>query len=696
MRTLASVILCCLAFITYLYAGSTKNTSIASQAVMIIKTAEKYHYLPKPVNDTFSEVVYGSFLHMLDPYGIIFSDESVRKLDSFKFALDNQIKEQKTAFLETATSLYVGQLHSVDSIIKEISKEEFDLTINDTLWLNSKTVWGKQRDLKRKWEQWIKYLILWTIHNNADSTGTAVLPAGKELHKILSDVITRETCRIQLKINPPGEIMDFTGSLYLKAISSAFDPHTQYLSLAEAMQWETDLSKESGSFGIRINFNLIGEIEIVDLVPGGPAWNSTIINEGDVILDIKKRDGTTIDLRCATFDDVHNFLSSIGNKQTDFKIRKKNGKIISVSLKKELLNVDCNTIRSYVLKGSASIGYIYLPLFYSDFTYANYFSKGCANDLAKELIKLKKDSIDGLILDLRDNGGGSLKEALRVAGIFIDQGALCITHSRGDAPEIKKDEARGTIYNGPLVVLVNSSSASASELFAGVMQDYNRAVIVGSKTFGKSTIQQMLPVDAGNFDSISHYKGDPPAFITLTIGTFYHVTGISHQKIGITPDILLPNFYDNAQFREASYDGVLEFGKCNKKTYYTPEDTLPIDKLKRLCDTRMKDNSIFKYIKRMGALVPGLNSRYPVPLVFQLFDKYVDRFDGVEDSVAVKECLFTIVLPDSSKIKSSMTDLEKTDNEMVIHNIKDDISINETFSIINDLIKTSLKKRVNR
>jgi carboxyl-terminal processing protease len=695
MSSKATILAWILCILMYPLGSIAKELAVAEQAAMIVKTAEKYHYAPKPIDDSFSEVVYKSFLHMLDPYGILFTEESIGELDSYKFAIDDQIKQKSITFLEAATSVYAKQLRIADSLVRQAKTKDVDLSAKDTLWIGGDAVYARRCDLDKKWDRWLRYMVLWSYRSDKDSTDTLGLPSPKETLKFLEDVISREDCRLQKKMIPLGGIDKFTGSSYLRAISLAIDPHTQYLSFADKRQFETDLSKESGSFGIRVNFNIIGEIEIVELMPGGPAWYSNKINEGDVILDIRKTDGSLFDLRCATLSDVEDFLSSIGYKQVIFRIRKKNGQTISVPLKKEILDVEKNTIRSYVLKGSKSIGYIYLPSFYTDFYYGAFFSKGSANDLAKELIKLKSTAIDGIILDLRSNGGGSLREAIRMAGVFIDNGALSITHSRGQDPEILKDNARGTIYSGPLVVLTNSSSASAAELLTGVLQDYNRAVIVGSRTFGKGTIQEVLPVNAGDFDSLSRYKGDPPGWITLTTGSFYRVTGDSHQKVGISPEIELPELFEGAQDREASYDGALEFKNIKKKTYYYPLDSFPISKLKKLSDTRIRGSSAFSLIRKSEELSPKANCSYPIPLAFNSFTEYIRRFDNLEDSLKVDTCPFSAVLPEAIKIKSSMTEQEKTETEDIIRDLQDDIYINEAFNIMNDLIQLSVKKEGN-
>jgi carboxyl-terminal processing protease len=672
--------------------GGPKETSVAGLALTIVKTAQKYHYMPRPLNDSFSVALYGSFLKSLDPSGTYFTVETVRSLDRFKYNLDDQILQQKTVFLDTVTELYVRQLRAADSLMRSYTGKDIDLSVNDTLWMGGDSTFGKLQLLGRKREQWLKYLVLWSLYSLVDTSAKVKMPAKEETLRVLNDVVTRELCRIQFKLTYPGGIKEYTGQRYLKAIASTYDPHSTYMSFAEKNRFETELSRESGSFGLKMNFNMAGEVEIVEVVPGGPAWNSGKVNEDDVILDIKNPNNKTIDLRCALLSDVYNFLSSIGDKPTVFKIRKKNGAIISVSLKKALLDVDQNILRSFVLKGGRTVGYVYLPSFYTDFTYGGYFSKGCANDLAKELIKLKRDSLSGLILDIRSNGGGAMDEALRIAGIFIDHGALCISHCRGNEPETVKDNARGAMYNGPLVVLVNYSSASASELLAGVLQDYNRALIVGSQTFGKGTIQNVLPVDAGNFDSLSHYKGEPPGYLTVTTGGFFRVTGLSHQKTGIKPDVELPQAITGGQCTEASYTGALALTDIRKKTYYYPADPLPVAQIKAQSSARVAASPGFTYARRMALSYAKQLSRRPVPLGWGPFSAFLAKFNEYEDSVSVKGSPFTASLPSYDKSRSSMTDTEKAVNDTLMRSIGSDLYINEAFAVINDLITCSTKK----
>lgn len=663
--------------------AAAKETTIGEQALQLVQTARKYHYAPRPVNDAFSHDVFCLYLSMLDPAGAIFTRDLVKRLSRFDAQIDDQIQRKQTAFLDTVTIRYIQQLKRVEAILKKLESQEFDFFRNDTLRFGGYNEFDKTENLQQKWEQLLRFRVLWTFHNRRDSSETIALPGKKELSRLIKEVVERERCKIQLKLATPGGVKRHTGELYLKAIASAFDPHTVYMSSVEKERFESALSKYAGSFGMNIDLNEIGEVEVEELVPGGPAWYSNMINEGDVLLEARGSDGTVAGFRCVTLDEVEKTLSAFDGERVEFTVRKKNGKEVTVVLQKEYLDVEDNIIKSFILDGDRKIGYLYLPSFYADFTYSQYTSKGCANDLARELIRLKRDSIQGLIVDIRSNGGGSMHEALKTAGIFIDKGTLCIAHTRNEKPRLIKDEARGKIYAGPLVVLVNSYSASASELFAGVLQDYHRAVIVGSTTFGKGSIQVILPVDAGKYDSLEQYKGTPSGYVKVTNGAFYRVTGDSHQKKGVHPDILLPDLFAGTLPGEASYKGALELDSIKKKVYYYPVSPPPIEQLKEASAQRLRKKHGFAYVKKLRPLIPKLNEQYCVPLNAGVFAKNAALLAHSDDSLAEKNEVFTTGLATSSG--RGKTDIDESEYEDRMKDIQEDSYIIEAYTILMDL-----------
>jgi carboxyl-terminal processing protease len=672
--------------------SAPKEKTVPELAEALLKTAQKYHYQPRAINDSFSDIVYNSFLESLDPYSIVFTKESVAPLEKLKASIPTGIKQQETFFLDSAVSIYKRQLVAADSIVKSFSGSDIDFLMKDSMFTDKKLRFAERAQWNRKISQWIKYNVLSTLQNAADSSGVATLPAGDEKKKAIESAISRISCRFKFKLDPPEGIKAHVENAYLKALSLAFDPHTIYMSNSEAREFRGNLSKEAATFGISYSLNTIGEIVVDEVVPGGPAWSSNLINDGDIIIDIIKNDGKRLDMQCISLSELFAFLSTIGFNQTNFKVRKKNGKVIEVTLQKDVLTVDDNVIRCYLLNGSRNIAYIYIPSFYHEFRYDNYFSSGCANDFAMELIKLKNAPIDALILDLRDNGGGSMNEALRIAGSLIDFGSLSISHERNKKPELLKDAAKGVVFSKPTIVMVNSMSASASELLAGVLQDYRRALIAGSRTFGKSTMQQTIPVDAGNFDSLEAYKGTVSGYVKLTVGAFYRVTGESHQKKGIYPDIILPDMYDYASVREDAFDNPLELQKIQKNTYYTPLDEMPLSKLVASSTARVAKSAQFNYVKKCAEIVRKMDQSAVIPLQFNAFKEYVHRLDNSDDSLGVKNPEFTVGLPDYIKSRDKMTSLDKENNRRIIDAIKRDLYINESYNIAVDLLNTTSSK----
>jgi carboxyl-terminal processing protease len=672
--------------------SAPKDKPVSEIAESLLKTAEKYHYQPRSINDSFSDDVYNSFLEFLDPYSIIFTKESISSLEKLKTSIPAMLKQHETVFLDSALSIYKRQLTAADSMVKSFSGSDFDFSVIDSMLIDKKPRFAERTQWNRKMSQWIKYNVLWNIQNAADSSGAVTLPVGDAKKKVIENAISRISCRFKFKLDQPEGIKAHVEIAFLKALSLAFDPHTIYMSNSEMREFEGNISKEAATFGMSYSLNAMGEIVVDEVVPGGPAWSSNMINDGDIIVDIIKNDGKRLDMQCVSIRDLSAFLATIGFNQTNFKVRKKNGKIIEVTLQKDLLTVDENVIRTYLLNGNKNIAYIYLPSFYQEFRYDNYFSSGCANDFARELIKLKNAQIDALILDLRDNGGGAMNEAIRIAGSLIDFGNISISHKRNKKPELLKDGAIGVVFSKPIIVMVNSMSASASELLAGVLQDYRRALIVGSRTFGKSTIQQTIPVDAGNFDSLEAYKGTVPGYVKLTTGAFYRVTGETHQNKGIYPDILLPDMYDYASVREDAHENTLKLQKIQKNTYYTPLQDMPLSKLVTSSTARVTKSTQFNYVKKCAEIVRKMDQSSVIPLQFTAFKEYEHQMDDNDDSLSVKNSEFTVGLPDYIKNRDKMTAVDKEDNRRIMDAIRKDLYINESFRIAVDLLNATSSK----
>lgn len=672
-----------LIFVLISLTAYSQNTDFCHQATMIVKTAEKYHYSPRDIDDKFSELLFAEFFNLLDPNGFYLTQSEITQLETYRLELDDEIKVENCTFLKVINELYKKKLLLSDSLITKLKTKKINYSTSDTLVLKRDDICLTQKELTNKWEKFIRFQVISSYYANIDSTQKDKKPTPTELIEIQNKVLTNEACKIKSRINYLGGTEAFVGSVFLKAIATTFDPHTNYFTQSEEQEFIGELSKEVSSFGINISRNDVGEIEISELLPGSSAWSSNLLNEGDVILKLKAG-GLEKEFNCIAMSEVMMIFNNQNIIEAEFLIRKKSGKEVTVVLNKSKIDVVDNVIKSFVLEKDQKIGYIYLPSFYSQMDNNNYMHNGCAGDVAKELIKLKNENINGLILDLRNNGGGSMMEAILMTGIFVDYGAVSIVKKRDIEAATLKDLNRGTIYNAPIVILINNFSASASELFAAAMQDQNRAIIVGSKSFGKSTMQTIVPIDAYKYSSTDSYTGVAPGYLKLTTGAFFRVTGKSHQKMGVTPDIKLPSIYEGIKMSESSYPTALNSNTIDKKIYYYPQPALPTLKLNELSEARTKNSPLFSNIKEQSKTVSNDYYKISIPLDPNSFQKFIDSKD--ENKLPNRDPNFTIRNPSYLKGISSLTNPNQEINEENMMLIKEDIYIEEAFNIINDLI----------
>ncbi|MBI1289063.1 MAG: hypothetical protein GC178_15965 [Flavobacteriales bacterium] len=665
--------------------SKSKGQSQVERTDRLLNTISEFHFSPRPVNDAFSALVFDDLMETLDPQSLIFSKEDVEKLQAFRNKIDDDLDGHSTVFIEQLQALYVNKLNETETLIAGLESTPINLIEKDSLQLSDKHRPVTENERKRKWIQWIKLQILWEVaYMNGAERGLDALSTDS-LEHVAQQIIQREQCHFKTIHEAGASMEDYVFDSYLQSISSAFDPHTNYFNSNDEAKFQTLISKEAPSFGFEAEKNKDGEIEIITILPGGPAWNSNELNEGDIILSVQGNGRKPLDLNCISLEEATGYLLQADLTSATFRIKKVGGEYRTVTLKKELVTLFKNSIQSHILSGKRRIGYMYLPTFYEGKDGAGWLPNGCANDIGKELIRLEKEKIDGLILDLRDNGGGSMLEALRLAGIFIDFGALSVAKYKNLEPETMKDMSRGMAYTGPLLVLVNEFSASASELFSACIQDHKRGVIVGSKTFGKSTIQQVVPLKATE-------KGGE--FVKLTIGQFYRITGESIQQVGVIPDIALPSAYSDKEIGERFYPSCLPAGTVDKKTYYTPWKTsASVVELQKLSDERVSTDSAFIAIVNSEQKKDSLNT---IPLDVDgfryYFEKLKKRGQATADTEFKASDRYDVVIPSYRDLKLETESLSQKMDEEIRQWISEDIYISEAYNIITDIINLSSTK----
>ncbi len=687
---------------SFLAAQTEADKTYAEQAFMTYKVLDKYHYKPQLMNDALSQKINKELIKALDPSGLYFTKADISELKNWDTKIDDEIENKSVNYLTAISNLYLKRLNRADSIITFITNKPFDFNEKDTISFQLKeTETNYPADEKALVKRWVKYLKYQTLKYLYTPTDEDKDPFSEEIKNILvkepearKKIALRNKRSIKRITEHAGGYNDYIASQYVNKLIAVYDPHSSFFSATEKQNFEASLSTNELTFGFYFDENENGEIEIVYITPGGSAWKSNQLHKGDVVLKIKPGHGKVIDLTSLSADEAMDEMAAFGDNEAEFTVRKGNGQIIDVPLIKSKVHSEENTVKSYILNGDKKVGYISLPSFYTEFE--NKTPLGCANDVAKEIVKLQEENVEGLVLDLRYNGGGSVAEAIGLSGLFIDEGPLCIYKSRNEKPYLLKDFNRGTAYSGPLVVLVNGLSASASEIFAASLQDYNRAVIVGSSTYGKATGQVIIPLDttytmpeimAGALSGKSSKLG----YIKITTEGFYRVTDATHQKRGVSPDVNLlePYFYE--EYKEASNEYALSNDSITKKVTYIPLPVLPVAALRQKSESRLRDNPNYVRLKKINdslALLSNTEEKYILnPQFFRKNEKVTQQLlDDMEKNLYDSTTTFTVTNNNYDKKLIGFDESGKEINERSLKTIGEDIYVEEVYFVLKDLI----------
>lgn len=577
---------------------------VCVKAHRILEKINKLHIQPRAVNDSLSADIFSEFFQTLDPYGDLFIAKDTGSLVHYRTKLDDG-NEPVCSFVKDATSLYRRKLEWYRRITDSVLSKPFDINKKES---GPSAVHGLSNfcrtnaELKNRIVPDLKLKVMLGIYRHA-SADSAILTSADTFMEAepaaRQRVRKNELVRIEKLLKDEKLLTAEVENVYLKSIPAVFDPHSTFFGDGEMEEFSESLNPRELSFGIKVDESPMGEVKVSKVVPGSPAWNSNQVNKDDVLIGIRWRSsGDYVDLVDLDGDVIEATLDNPKEASAELTIRKPTGELRNVKLVKEKIENEENVVSGFVLKGKGqqrTVGYISLPGFFTD---ANPESSGCAVAVTKEIIKLKAESIEGLILDLRFNGGGSLYEAIELTGLFIDVGPVGIIETTGEAPAVLKDINRGLIYDGPLVIMVNGASASASEVVAAALQDHHRAVIAGSTTFGKATGQTVLPVDEANKSL---------GFLKLTEMRLYRVNGSSHQVKGVVPDFPIRDLSSVFYRREEQNSHALKPRTTDKKTYYKPLADSYSAATKYTIENRAKpvdDETLNEFEKILGEGIP--------------------------------------------------------------------------------------------
>ena len=684
----------------HITAQQNSSERLRQKAITLRRFLELNHYKPLQWNDSTSARLYNKWLDRLDGEKLFFTRDDIAALEPFKTKLDEELMGKGpvttgTDFFSRSVSLYKIRLQKTDSIIQVALAKPLDLSkIENFTW--PFTDHAVANGIVQRWQQFLKWRILENIADKLteqERSLSSVAPA--DLAKL--ETSAREKTKAQERayirnlLQTPQRFVVQKEDDYLNTIAWCYDPHTSYMNFKEKNEFETQISAAEYSAGFDLAENEKGEKAISFLQPGGSAWRNGQLHKGDVLVKVKI-DG--VEKEVAEIDDdkeLDKLLS--GNSQSDVEVtvRSSAGEVKNVKLTREKISAEESIVKSYVLHGNRNIGYINLPGFYSreedqprsqkDIRY-----DGCANDVSKEIVKLRKDTIAGLILDLRYNGGGSMWEAMQLAGIFIDIGPVASVKDKDGKVHFLKDPNRGTIFDGPLIVLVNGQSASASEFVSAVLQDYNRAIIVGGTTYGKGTAQMVLPMDTLANSGIFKYED----YVKVTQEKFYRVNGSTTQWKGVVPDITLPDIYSDDAFKEKSNSSALQPDQ-SKAGIYEALPALPVQPLKIKSEQRVLDNPYFKTIAEFSKWMKEYKNGINIPLQWNSYAAEYNKRMEIFKMLGKQEKLPAAVIPitnngfDSQRINLS-TQHSKAVNETYLKHVQKDLTIAEAYNIMMDWI----------
>ena len=665
---------------------TTKKEFFTLQAV--IKFLDRVHYDPKEMNDDLSEKMYKNYLGSLDPGKRFLTLEDIDKLDDYELKLDDQIQEGSFDFLNLAESLIATGVEKAEKYYLARLEEDIDIYSGEHLIVNS-----DQRDFAANddahedyWNRLIQYETIVKVHNlikaqvddeEKKSEQELIDQAKESIGKTFGNWFKR------LKALRRSDRFED----YLNAITNTYDPHSVYFSPKDKVDFDINLNGSYEGIGARLIPD--GEFtKVTEVIPGGPAWKQKELEENDLIMGVAQGDDESKDVRGWRQDDVIGLIRGKKGTKVVLKIKKADGLIEDIAIIRDQVILEEGKARSLLLSSEEEgpeVGYISLPKFYFEAD----GKPGCAEDVANEIKKLEKEGAQGIVLDLRNNGGGSLSEVVDMSGLFFEEGPVVQVKSRGRKPYVLKDEDPATQYKGPLVVMVNHFSASASEIIAAALQDYDRAVIVGSNsTFGKGTVQRFHQLDRF---VVGNENLKPLGEVKITTQKFYRVNGGSTQLKGVVPDIILPSTYGLIKVGEKEYDQPLAWSEISPVNYDHVTASLPDRSiLVQNSETRVAEHEIFNLVnERAEMLKKQEEDELQYPLNLTSYTTFIKEKE--EENASFKDMFgpidgLNVMNLDSNNEYINSTDALKANNEELISDVKKDIYIDEVLHIMQDII----------
>jgi carboxyl-terminal processing protease len=661
---------------------------------------KEVHYSPKNINDDFSKQVFKKFIDELDGDKTHFLASDIAALKKYETTIDDEINGAAIEFVPAVSAIYDKRITDVIAIYKEILAKPFEFNKDESTDGDPEKMSFAPSEEVRK-ERWRKKLKLYTLERYVDLIDTREKSKGQKDFVVKADSTLERDARVKVL-----KVMDETYeriqktfkeddrfNSFVNVITNLMDPHSDYFPPIEKRAFDERMSGKFYGIGATLQKDDAG-VKIASIVTGLAAWKSKEVVVGDVITKVAQGKEEPVDIAGYDTQDAVKLIR--GNKDSEVRltIKKQDGSVKVISLiREEVKQEELNVRSAVIMNGADKIGYIYLPDFYANFEEAN--DHRCSVDVAQEVVKLKAENVKGIVIDVRNNGGGSLYEVVKMVGLFIKSGPVVQVKERSGKVDQStwRDDDESVLYDGPLAVMVNEFSASASEIFAGAIQDYKRGIIIGStSTYGKGTVQRQIPF--GNRNDLYSGRTDLGA-MTLTFQKFYRVNGGSTQLKGIVPDIILPDAYEYYKGREKDNPSALPYDEIAKAPYQIWQNTTGFETVIKKENDKIKSNAS---LNLLNSNLQWLAKNNETPISLNL-EQYRARQKQVMSTVNQNNTL--LKSKEEMDVQAMAVDKEKYFNnsnqqrgeiyQAWLKSLKSDMHISETIGVVSDLVHAQVQ-----
>ena len=659
---------------------------------LITYVLDQAHYLDIGIDDNFSEKVFDAFLENIDPYKRYLYQSDIEILSKYKYEIDDAFNQPNLEFFNLAYEILIQRIDEAKQISQEVLSKPFDFQLEEIFnfdieelqYVNTRT------NLVERWRKLMKLYLIENFHDEIkedertfkkDSTFKARSYSEIEIE---TREILNETMADYFVIMEEEFQRQHWFSIYLNSFVSQYDPNTSYLDPEDRDRFNIDMSGNYAGIGAVLR-KKVDKIEITELISGGPAWRNNSLEKGDVILKVRQEnDSEPVSIVGYRLADAVKLIKGEKGTNVYLTVKKVDGTVSEISIERDIVLLEETYIKSSLVENDGNnYGIINIPKFYIDFE--NQDNRDAAKDLKIEINRLKEQGVQGLVIDLRNNGGGSLKTVVDMAGMFIESGPVVQVKYFDKEKQVLRDRDRSILWKGPLVILVNEGSASASEILAAAMQDYERAIIIGgNQTWGKGTVQNVFPL---NRMVRGNTKGDLGA-LRYTTQKYYRVNGGSVQLEGVKSDINLPFRYKYLDFGEKDSDNPLQWDEIENINYQKWNSNFDFEFAIKNSQKRMNESEHLKLVDENAKWIKDIREKKIFNLNYQKFrseleenTKTTDKFKKLDNfslDYSFKSLPYETQMIDNDSILG-------TKRERWHKSLNKDIYIGEALNVLSDL-----------